>query len=100
MMRQRFFRWVLGVSALIAGGLSYFASSAPDGLEKVAGQIGFLDSADQSASAASPLAGYSASALGNHPFAQTVAGLAGILAVAALGYLLYLWTRKPAGAGE
>ena len=44
------------VSLALAGGVSYYASSQPDGLEKVAGDVGFLDSAEESAVKDSPLA--------------------------------------------
>ncbi len=33
----------LAVSLLLAGVVSYYASSSPDGLEKVAEDIGFID---------------------------------------------------------
>jgi cobalt/nickel transport protein len=48
----------LVVSLVLAGGVSFYASSQPDGLEKVAGDIGFLDSAKESAVEDGPLAGY------------------------------------------
>ena len=45
----------------MAGVASYYASSHPDGLEHVAEQTGFLDSAEDSATADSPLADYQTS---------------------------------------
>ena len=51
----------LAVSLLLAGVVSYYASSSPDGLEKVAGDIGFIESAEDSAVAGSPLSDYGVS---------------------------------------
>jgi cobalt/nickel transport protein len=42
-------------SLVLAGGISYYASSQPDGFEKAAGEIGFLDTAEESPLKASPL---------------------------------------------
>jgi cobalt/nickel transport protein len=58
MSRRTFFLSVLVVALLVAGVLSYYASSHPDGLEYVAGKAGFLDSADESLTAGSPFADY------------------------------------------
>ena len=55
-MRTRtFFVLALLASLLVAGGVSYFASSNPDGLEYVAEKVGFADAAEDSATADSPL---------------------------------------------
>ena len=57
-------RWSRGHVALIAAALMVgivvapFASGLPDGYERVAHDIGFLDSARESATAGSPLADY------------------------------------------
>ena len=56
--RRTFFLSVLVVTMLVAGVLSYYASSHPDGLEYVAGRTGFLDSADDSLTAGSTFADY------------------------------------------
>ena len=39
---RKFYASALLVSALLAGGASFYASSSPDGLEKVAEDIGFI----------------------------------------------------------
>ena len=49
MSTRRFFAVALVVSLLVAGVASYYASSHPDGLEYVAEQTGFIDSAEDSA---------------------------------------------------
>ncbi len=59
-MKQRTFLALgLLVCLLLAGVASYYASAHPDGLEHVAEQTGFIDSAEDSATADSPLADYS-----------------------------------------
>ncbi|MGL5849938.1 MAG: PDGLE domain-containing protein, partial [Phycicoccus sp.] len=69
----------LAVSLLLAGGLSFYASGHPDGLEYVAGSIGFLDSAEDSATAGSPLADYGVSGVENARLSGGLAGVAGVL---------------------
>ena len=59
MNRRGFFLSALAVTLLVAGVLSYFASSRPDGLEYVADRAGFLDSAEDSLTAGGPFADYS-----------------------------------------
>jgi cobalt/nickel transport protein len=45
MSNRKFIIIGLLLSVLLAGGASFYASSSPDGLEKVAGDIGFIDTA-------------------------------------------------------
>jgi cobalt/nickel transport protein len=82
------------VAALLAGGVSYYASSQPDGLEKVAGDIGFLDKAKDSAAATSPLADYGVKGVDNERISGGLAGLFGIIATGALGGGLFMLIRK------
>ncbi len=46
---KRFILIMLAVSLVVAGGLSWFASSHPDGLERVAEDLGFIDKASEPA---------------------------------------------------
>ena len=46
MTRKAFFLAALLVTLFVAGGVSFYASSHPDGLEFVAEKTGFVDSAD------------------------------------------------------
>jgi len=62
---------------LIAAVVSFFASSSPDGLEFVAGSLGFLEAAGDSPTAGSPLADYAVH--GAPPVLAT--GLAGVIGV-------------------
>lgn len=98
-MRDRRFALVaLVVTLLVAGGLSLFASGSPDGLEKVAGDTGFGDTAQDSATSSSPLADYEVGFL-DGTLAQTVAGIIGVLITLALFYGLarLLRRRQPTG---
>lgn len=58
MKNRTFYLGVLVIALLIAGVGSLYASSHPDGLEYVAEQAGFLDSAKDSATSGSPFADY------------------------------------------
>jgi cobalt/nickel transport protein len=73
--------WIAGlvVALLIAGVASWYASGSPDGLEWVAERTGFIDTAEDSAVADSPLADYSVSGVGD---GRLSGGLAGVLGVA------------------
>ena len=82
------------VAALLAGGASYYASSHPDGLEKVAEDIGFIDTAKDSAVADSPLADYGIKGIDNPRVSGGLAGILGIIATGAVGGALFLFIRK------
>ena len=56
MSNRKFIFVGLLISALLAGGASFYASSNPDGLEKVATDIGFIDTAKDHANSDSALA--------------------------------------------
>ncbi|MGB5952690.1 MAG: PDGLE domain-containing protein [Ornithinimicrobium sp.] len=82
------------LSLLVAGGLSYYASANPDGLEYVAEEVGFIDTATESDAAGSPLADYEADGVENARFSTGVAGLAGIAVTGAFAYLLFWALRR------
>jgi cobalt/nickel transport system permease protein len=87
----------LGVAFLLAGVLSFFASSHPDGLEYVAGSKGFLEQAQGSAVGGFLLADYGE--VGGVPVG--VAGLVGVGLTILLGLLLFRWLgRRHPGDGE
>jgi len=85
------------VSALLAGGASFYASSHPDGLEKVAGDIGFLETAKDHTNSESALADYGVKGLENERLSVGVAGLIGVVATGAIsgGLFLLLRRKKP-----
>lgn len=82
-------------SLVIAGVVSLYASSRPDGLEFVGGSLGFLDSAGVSATAGSPLADYGLSGV-DASWATGVAGILGVVltGLVALGVLSLLARRR------
>ncbi|MBH8555425.1 energy-coupling factor ABC transporter permease [Nostocaceae cyanobacterium CENA357] len=76
--QQQFKGWLVPVVSifLIAGVLSLFASAWPDGLERVAENIGFIDLADQvRVTVPTPLADYGIEGLGQ--IGASLAGLVG-----------------------
>ncbi|WOX10269.1 energy-coupling factor ABC transporter permease [Streptomyces sp. N50] len=72
--------WITGLvaSLLLAGFVSFYASSNPDGLEKVAADQGIDRQAKEHASADSPLADYGVRDVGD---ARLSGGLAGVIGV-------------------
>ena len=95
---------ILAVALLLAGVVSYYASSSPDGLQKVAGEQGFSDTADDHAADDSPFAGYDAGFLDDGRASVGVAGVVGVLVVAGLGsgvtYLVRRRTPESADVGD
>lgn len=81
-------RWQGGVTVLgallIAGLLSPFASTSPDGLEWVATQYGFLK--ESAPLFVSPLADYAVASLGSAALSTAVAGLIGVILTAVVAW--------------
>jgi cobalt/nickel transport protein len=96
---RRFFAVALVVSLLVAGVASYYASSHPDGLEHVASQTGFLDSAEDSATADSPLADYRTSGVDDDRLSGGLAGVIGVLVMLLLSTGLF-WLVRRRGPGD
>jgi cobalt/nickel transport system permease protein/cobalt/nickel transport protein len=82
------------VALLIAGVGSYYASSSPDGLESTAAAQGFGDTARDSATAGSPLAGYSTAGVHDARLSSGLAGVVGVVLVLALASGLVLVVRR------
>jgi hypothetical protein len=82
------------VSLALAGGVSYYASSHPDGLEKVAGDVGFLDSAKESAVKDSPLAEYGVAGVDNERISGGLAGVIGVASTAAVSFAIFYGMRR------
>jgi len=90
----------LGVCLLLAVFLAPFASSSPDGLERVAEDQGFLDKAEGGQVwKAAPIPDYEMPGVGGNRTATAVAGVAGTLIVfgLALGLGRLLVRRSSAG---
>jgi PDGLE domain len=82
------------VALLLAGFGSYYASSAPDGLAKVAIDKG-LDKGEQDhAFGDLPLAGYSLRGVDNERLSGGLAGIAGVTLTFLLGGALALGVRR------
>jgi cobalt/nickel transport system permease protein len=94
----------VGVRTFLIGGLlaavflavvvSQFAFDDPDGLEKVAGDAGFLDSAQVHAVAGSPFADYATRGIGNERVSLAVAGLAGVTVTLLVGLGIVSASRR------
>ena len=85
MSTRRFALIAFVVSLLIAGVLSWYASSSPDGLEHVAETTGFGQTAQEHATAGGPLADYEAKGVDS---GRLSTGLAGVNGDAETGLLM------------
>ncbi|MCP3422642.1 PDGLE domain-containing protein [Nocardioides pinisoli] len=94
MSTRRFFAVALVVTLLVAGVASYYASSHPDGLEYVAEQTGFIDSAEDSATADSPLADYQTSGVDDARISGGLAGVIGVVVMLLLSTGLFWLVRR------
>ncbi|WP_197025859.1 PDGLE domain-containing protein [Nocardioides sp. URHA0020] len=103
-MRTIATKWVaLGIllaALLLAGGVSYYASSQPDGLTRVSQDKGFASTQKDHRAADSPLAGYAAKDVDNRRLSGGLAGVVGVVVVLALGtglaYVVRRRDRRPA----
>jgi cobalt/nickel transport protein len=86
------------VSLFIAGFASYYASSSPDGLEKVAEDIGFIETAKENTNADTTLADYGVKGVDNERLSTGTAGVIGVLATAGVSTGLFLVLRRRSGA--
>jgi cobalt/nickel transport protein len=71
------------VALTLAGVVSLWASASPDGLNRVAGELGFAGAEQASGAQDGPLAGYEVSGVGGR-WSGGVAGVIGCLVVLAL----------------
>ena len=96
MTSKKFYVGGLLVSLLLAGVVSFYASSHPDGLEKVAEEIGFIETAKDPATAGSALADYGVAGVENERASVGIAGVLGVAATGAVatGLFMYLGKRK------
>jgi cobalt/nickel transport system permease protein len=94
---------VVVVALVLAAFASPFASTAPDGLDKVAVDKGFDRHAEESVVAGSPLAGYAVDDVQNEKVSKGLSGLAGVMitlliAGALFGGLWFVARRRSAGS--
>lgn len=88
------------ISLFLAGIVSNYASSSPDALVKVAGDIGFLDNAKKHANADKLLADYGVKGLENERLSTGAAGVIGVLATAGVSTGLFLVLRRKNGTSK
>ena len=84
----------LVASIFVAAIVSLYASGHPDGLEFVAEQVGFLNTAKDSALATSPFADYAFVGLENERISVAIAGILGVLLTAAISFGLFTFLKK------
>ena len=84
------------VSLFLAGVVSFYASSSPDGLEKVAEDIGFIETAKDHSNVDGALADYGVKGIENERTSVGVAGIIGVIGTAVVaGVGFKLIARKP-----
>ena len=93
---RKFFAGFVIASAILAGGVSFYASSSPDGLEKVAEDVGFLETAKNHTFGDFTLADYGIAGFENARLSVGLAGLIGVGATALLAMSLFKLIRKKA----
>ena len=94
MSNKKFFIIALLICLGLAGGASFYASSQPDGLEKVAEDVGFIETAEDNVNADSPLADYGVAGVENERISVGLAGVIGVLGTAAVSGGLFLLIRR------
>jgi hypothetical protein len=90
----KFYLAFFSVAILLAGVVSFYASSQPDGLEKVAEEKGFLDTAKDSAVSGSPLSDYGVSGIDSERMSVGLAGVIGVVATAVVAFGLFMMIRR------
>ena len=91
---KKFYALFFIAALSLAGGLSFYASSSPDGLEKVAKDEGFLESAEDSALSNSPLADYGLAGLDSERLSVGIAGVIGVVVTAIIALALFTLIKK------
>ncbi|MFD4015736.1 energy-coupling factor ABC transporter permease [Streptomyces sindenensis] len=88
--------WITGlVSAfLLAGFVSFYASSSPDGLERVAADQGIDEKAQEHGAAGSPLADYGVGDIANARLSGGLAGVIGVSATVVVGTGVFRVIRR------
>ena len=95
-----FMALALAVAVGLGAALSPFASPDPDGLERVAGEKGFLEKGElHSIQDDSPVPGYAFPGIGNERVATGVSGFVGTLGVFVVGFGIAWVLRRPRGRG-
>lgn len=83
------------LALVIAGVISFYASASPDGLNRVAGDLGFASAEQASGASGGPLAGYEIAGLDDSRLSGGLAGVLGCLVVLGFSTLLFRLGRSP-----
>ncbi|MEV7992556.1 energy-coupling factor ABC transporter permease [Streptomyces sp. NPDC086077] len=84
----------LAASLVLAGVVSFYASASPDGLEKVAEDKGFAESAEEHHNADSPLADYGVKDVDNARISGGLAGVIGVGVTVVAGSAIFWAVRR------
>jgi cobalt/nickel transport system permease protein len=93
MPRARFVVAALVASLVVAVGVAQLAVDDPDGLERVAEDLGFVDVAEDHAFGSSVFADYATAGVASEPVSLAIAGTAGTLLTLAVGSGLLMLVR-------
>jgi PDGLE domain len=103
-VRSSSLRWFVAGGLLLAAVLalvvSGFASSSPDGLERVAEDKGFLENAKDHLFADGPLADYAVKGVDNERLSTGLSGLIGVLVTFGVGWALFALVRRRRSGSE
>jgi hypothetical protein len=94
MTRRTVYVGVAVAALLLAGAVSLFASSSPDGLERVAHDQGIAEAGREHALGDGPLAEYGVAGVDDPLVSGALAGVAGVLVVLALTSGVVLVVRR------
>ena len=84
-------------SLFLAGVVSFYASSSPDGLEKVAEDIGFIETAEDHTYAEGALADYGVKGVENPRLSTGLAGVIGVVATGVVSTGIFMLVRRKSG---
>ncbi len=84
-------------SLFLAGVVSFYASSSPDGLEKVAQDIGFSETAKENTNADGILADYGVKGVENERLSTGAAGVIGVIATGVISTGLFMLVHRKSG---
>ena len=85
-------------SLFLAGVVSFYASSHPDGLEKVAEDIGFIETAKENTNADGVLADYGVKDVDNERLSVGAAGVIGVITTGVISTGLFMLVRRKSGS--
>ena len=93
-MADKFWIYGLIISLLLAGLVSLYASSDPDGLERVAEDIGFLHLGEGEPAVSSPMPDYVIPGIADETLSASLAGIVGTLVMFGIGVGLGMVMRR------